>query len=181
MTDNELIQICLKGNDSVFKEIIHRYESKIASTVIGMLGDCPEAQDVGQETFIRFYKNLSSFRGDSSVGTYLTRIAMNLSLNELKRRKRGNRNVSIDEPEIMNQAVEYSNSSNQSEHQEIVWQAIQQLPLKYRSPLVLRMIDGYSTQETAQILNLAQGTVLSRLSRAKSKLFEILEPYKELL
>jgi len=60
----------------------------VAATVIGMLGHCPEAEDIGQETFIRFYKSLDKFRGDASVGTYLTRIAINLSLNEIKRRRR---------------------------------------------------------------------------------------------
>ena len=68
--------------------LVKRYESLVAGTVIGMLGHCPEAEDVGQNTFIRFYNALDSFKGESGVGTFLTRIAINLSLNEIKRRKR---------------------------------------------------------------------------------------------
>ena len=83
-----LVQQAQSGNQSAFASLIKLYEGQIAATVIGMLGNIPEADDIGQETFIRFYKSLGNFRGDSEVGTYLTRIAINLSLNELKRRKR---------------------------------------------------------------------------------------------
>lgn len=88
LSDEKLIEAILAGNDNAFKEIVRRYEARVAATVFGMLGKCAEAEDVGQETFIRFYNSLKNFRGDSAVGTYLTRIAINLSLNELKRRKR---------------------------------------------------------------------------------------------
>jgi RNA polymerase sigma-70 factor (ECF subfamily) len=78
LTDEQLIQASKQGDEQAFKELIRRHESRVASTVIGMLGNCPEAEDVGQETFIQFYKNLKHFRGDASIGTYLTRIAINL-------------------------------------------------------------------------------------------------------
>ena len=68
------------GDNNAFKEIVKKYENQVAATVIGMLGYCTEAEDIGQETFIRFYKALHKFRGESSIGTYLTRIAINLSL-----------------------------------------------------------------------------------------------------
>ena len=88
MTDDLLIKKTISGDEHAFKELVKKYEPLVAATVIGMLGNCPEADDVGQETFIRFYKSLQTFRGESSVGTFLTRIAINLSLNELKRRRR---------------------------------------------------------------------------------------------
>ena len=87
-SDEQLVDAARGGDKDAFKELVGRYERRIATTVIGMLGHCAEADDVGQETFIRFYRALHSFRGESSVGSYLTRIAINLSLNELKRRKR---------------------------------------------------------------------------------------------
>ncbi|MFH1214789.1 MAG: RNA polymerase sigma factor, partial [Candidatus Neomarinimicrobiota bacterium] len=83
LTDQEIIDASISGNENAFAEIVRRYESRVAATVIGMLGHCPEADDVGQETFIRFFKSMRKFRGESAVGTYLIRIAMNLSLNEL--------------------------------------------------------------------------------------------------
>lgn len=149
----------------------------MAATVIGMLGRCPEAEDVGQETFIRFYQSLEKFRGDSSVGTYLTRIAINLSLNELKRRRRKQMlfeaKSSVEEFDIPD--TETPNAYD--DEKEIVQRAIEKLEPKFRSVIVLRLMDGYSTKETAEILNLPTGTVLSRLTRAQKKLKHILSPY----
>ena len=88
LTDQEIITAVKSGNKEAFRQIIKIYESQVAATTITMLGKTVEAEDVGQEVFIQFYKNLDQFRGDSSIGTYLTKIAMNLSLNEIKRRKR---------------------------------------------------------------------------------------------
>jgi len=178
LTDEQLIQASKQGNEQAFKELIKRYESRVAASVIGMLGNCPAAaEDVGQETFIRFYKNLKNFRGDASVGTYLTRIAINLSLNELKRRKRKSiiffRKLSDDDFDIHDE-----NSETQfDDKKEVVQHAIQKLEPKFRSVVVLRLMDGYSTAETAEILKLPLGTVLSRLARAQKKLKEILSPY----
>lgn len=176
MTDEQLIQASKQGDEQAFKELIMRHESRVASTVIGMLGKCPEAEDVGQETFIRFYYNMRNFRGDASVGTYLTRIAINLSINELKRRQRKSkiffRNLSDDDFDVADENVQ----NPFDDQKEIVQRAIQKLEPKFRSVIVLRLIDGYSTSETSEILNLPIGTVLSRLARGQKKLKEILSP-----
>jgi RNA polymerase sigma-70 factor (ECF subfamily) len=151
----------------------------VAATVIGIIGPTPEAEDVGQETFIRFYQSLKKFRGDSSIGTYLTRIAINLSLNELKRRKRQRGFFS---PKVKDQIENVPDSRAEKEQREIkdiVQQGIQKLEPNFRVVIVLRLINGYSTQETADILNLPKGTVLSRLARAQMKLRKILTPLYE--
>ena len=140
-----------------------------------MLGACPEADDVGQETFIRFYKALDSFRGDSAVSTYLTRIAINLSLNELKRRKRRNMFFPKSSDDVKDSIAE-TDQVEQTETQEIVQKGLGKLEQKFKTVIVLRLIDGYSTKETADILKLPEGTVLSRLARAQKKLKEILGP-----
>lgn len=151
----------------------------MAATVIGMLGHCTEAEDIGQETFIRFYKSLDKFRGKSSIGTYLTRIAINLSLNEIKRRQRRRKHISDNLDEGLDNIPEKSISKHSSETKEIVNFAIQKLEPKFRSVLVLRLILGYSSQETAKLLKLPIGTVLSRLARAQMKLKDILTPSYE--
>ncbi|HQO74799.1 MAG TPA: sigma-70 family RNA polymerase sigma factor [Candidatus Marinimicrobia bacterium] len=181
LTDQEIIDACLSGNENAFAEIIRRYEPRVAATVIGMLGRCPEAEDVGQETFIRFYKSMSKFRGESSLSTYLTRIAMNLSINELNRRKRQSRFMPLDDPEISRKTSGDPGNQADSESGAIIRRAVAQLAPKFRSTIVLRLIEGYSTEETAQILQLPVGTVLSRLARAKVQLMNLLTPYKELL
>src|SRR5690242_12920636 len=103
-TDAELIDRARSGDDRAFGVLVDRYERAVAATVIGMLGPGDDAEDVGQETFIRFHRALGSFRGDSSLKTYLVHIAMNLSLNALQRRRRsvlrfGSRNERSDESE----------------------------------------------------------------------------------
>ena len=183
----ELLESARNGDQEAFKELIIRYEGQVARTVIGMLGYCPEAEDIGQEVFIRFYKALGQFKGESSVGTYLTRIAINLSLNELKRRKRkalffffkpGTKNDSRKEHHAFDQIPYHRNPGFENEINELVWSGIEKLEPKFRSVIVLRLIDGYSTAETAEILNLPMGTVLSRLARGQEKLKEILKPLR---
>ncbi|MGB0929810.1 MAG: RNA polymerase sigma factor [Chitinophagales bacterium] len=178
LTDNELIQQAKEGSERAFQGLVVRYQQKVAATVIGMLGKSTEAEDVGQEVFIRFYKSISKFRGDSSLGTYLTRIAINLSINELKRRKRKRMFsfFSTQDEEVRElQIPDTSISQEQRETQQMVHQAIQKLDPKFRSIILLRLIEGYSTKETAMILELPIGTVLSRLARAQKKLKNIVE------
>ncbi|MFQ6114041.1 MAG: RNA polymerase sigma factor [bacterium] len=179
MTENELIQQARDGDNKAFEELVKRYESQVAATVIGMLGKGQEADDVGQEVFIRFYKALHSFREESSLGTFLTRIAMNLSLNELKRRKRRQLFFKKTEDNMTNMTTNSDDTITKHERQQLVQRAIQKLEPKFRAVIVLRLIEGYSTEETARILKIPIGTVLSRLSRAQRKLREILTPVME--
>jgi RNA polymerase sigma-70 factor (ECF subfamily) len=177
LTDEKLIQAFHAGSENAFTELVRRYESRVAATVIGMLGKCPEAEDVGQETFIRFYNGLKRFRGDSSIGTYLTRIAINLSLNELKRRKR-KRILFMQNPRDNELNISNAETKNiYNGEKEIIHSALKKLDPKFRSVIVLRLLEDYSIKETAEILNIPTGTVLSRLSRAQMKLKNILSPY----
>jgi RNA polymerase sigma-70 factor (ECF subfamily) len=176
LTDFDLVEMARKGDQSAFNEIVKRHKSKIAATVYGMLGRCDEADDVGQEVFIRFFKSLNNFRGEAALSTYLTRIAMNLSLNEINRRKI-RRFLSFDTILESHSDIE-DKRSGFNENSEIINSALVKLDYKYRSVLVLRLIDGYSTEETSQILGIPVGTVLSRLARAQSKLKDYLNKQK---
>lgn len=181
LNDPELLDVVRNGNKDAFKEFIKRYEKMVSRTVIGMLGNCPESEDVGQEVFIRFYKSLDKFRGESSIGTYITRIAINLSLNEIKRRKRQEifsifKSDTQEYDDMLKNLPDHGVSRDEVEAKEIVQIGIQKLEPKFRAVIVLRLIDGYSTEETAKILGLPIGTVLSRLARAQMKLKEILNP-----
>jgi RNA polymerase sigma-70 factor (ECF subfamily) len=178
VTDWQLIREVLGGNRDAFRLIVERYQERIAATVYGMLGVCPEAEDVGQEVFVRFYKTMDKFRGDAELGTYLTRIAINLSLNELKRRKR--QNVFIENEDVYEQQIADEDApAGYDDLKEFVQQKIALLPPKYRSVLVLRLIDGYSIKETSTILHIPVGTVLSRLARAQKRMRSLLQPLLE--
>ena len=178
-TDTELVVQAQKGNQLAFRQIVHRHEQQVRSTVLGMLGDTQEAADVAQEVFIRFYQSIEKFRGDAKLGTYLSRIAINLSLNELKRRQRKGRWLTFFKKEDQFDQIEdaYADPKRQDTRQ-LVQKALQQLEPMYRSVVVLRMIDGYSVKETTEILQLPAGTVASRLSRGQKLLKEILEKWQ---
>ena len=180
--DARLVERARSGDEQAFRELVERYESRVAATVIGMLGPGDEAEDVGQETFIRLYRSLDRFRGDASLGTYLTRIAINLSLTALKRRKRLRaRYVSRDDERraVMEPASDPRPRIEREEIGRRVREAIEELSPDHRAVVVLRMIDGHSTQETAEILEVPVGTVLSRLARALGRLEDKMEAFRD--
>lgn len=175
VNDQELIQQAQAGDMRAFEELVKKYETQVAATVIGMLGNVAEAEDVGQEVFVRFYRALPQFRGEAALGTYLTRIAINLALNVLKRRRR--RRLFFmqpkEEPELV---VAPEDVAASQENCELIQRALEKLKPEFRSVVVLRLIEDYSVEETAGILQVPPGTVLSRLARAQKKLREILTP-----
>jgi RNA polymerase sigma-70 factor, ECF subfamily len=160
--------------------LVEQYEAQVITTVVGMLGRTDEVDDVEQETFVRFFESLDRFRGDSSVGTYLTRIAINLSINASRRRSRWtSRFLGLDAPESSDHEP-YVDERDRLEHREetrYILDAIQALEPRYRAVVVLRIIDGHSTRDTATMLGIPLGTVLSRLSRAQDRLRDLLKPY----
>jgi len=176
----ELVEQARAGDRQAFRTLVDRYEDSIAATVVGMLGPSAEVDDVVQEVFIQFYRSMDRFRGDSKVSTYLRRIAINRSLDVLRRRKRMlARFLSRDDEQhpIHEPSRDARHDADQDEQTALVRRAIGQLPPKHRAVVLLRMIEGYSTEETAQILDIAYGTVLSRLSRAQDKLKALLTPF----
>lgn len=172
---NELVSRARQGDEAAMRRIIEKYEHQVAATVTGILGDGPEVDDIGQETFVRFFRSLNRFRGDSQAGTYITRIAINLSLNELKRRKRYVRLAGDDLPESDGHPPGRRDGEAAADVKRIVRDGLGQLPPEFKSVIVLRLINGFSTKETAEMLDLPEGTVLSRLARGQAKLRVIVE------
>jgi RNA polymerase sigma-70 factor (ECF subfamily) len=171
----KLVEASLNGNKKAFGEIVTRYQKMVARTVKGMLGDSVFAEDIGQEVFIKLYYSLPEFRGDAKLSTYIQKIAVNLTLNEIKRRKRF---FSMFSQKANNEMYEFEVADHDNEERkeasETVNKALLALDPKFRVIVTMRMLQGYSTKETAEILNLPLGTVLSRLSRAQEQLRNIL-------
>ena len=177
VTDNILLSRAVNGDRSAFSALLERHEGAVAATVIGMLGNTEEAKDVGLEVFVRFYRSMSQFRGEANLRTYLTRIAINLSLNELKRRKRMTGRFEELEPETLHSSdPSPEEMAIGSERNAMVRSAIEQLDPGFREVVVLRLVQGLSVRETAEILEVPIGTVLSRLSRAQKKLRSMIKP-----
>jgi len=173
--ETELVKASLDGDKRAFGEIVNRYRKMVARTVKGMLGDSVFAEDIGQEVFIKLYRSLSEFRGEAKLSTYIQKIAVNLTLNEIKRRKRF---FSMFSQKGNNEMYEFEvadyDTEERREASEIVNKALSAMDPKFRIIVTMRMLQGYSTKETAEILDLPLGTVLSRLSRAQEQLRNIL-------
>ncbi len=170
--DVSLVKAAMSGDQNAFETIVNKYRIMVAKVIVGMLGNRADTDDIGQDTFLRFYRSMHQYKGDAALGTYLTRIAINLSLNELKRRT-SHRWLSLETKHESFHADE--RSYHDSDNAELVEKALAQLEIKYRTVIVLRIIQGFSTKETAELLNLPLGTVLSRLARAQEKLKPILQ------
>lgn len=169
--DFELIDKVIVGNDACYSELVKRHQSLVATTAVNMVGDIDDARDIGQMVFIRFYNSIASFKKEAKLSTYLTRITINLSLNHLKRRKKfSDRSNNLDVVKLK----PTQDFVSDIESKELVNLALQRLEDHHKSIIVLRMIQGYSTLETAEILDIPKGTVLSRLKRAMDKLKIIL-------
>lgn len=174
--ENELVRASVEGDRLAFEEIVNRYRKMVARTVKGMLGDSVFAEDIGQEVFIKLYYSLSGFRGEAKLSTYIQKIAVNLTLNEIKRRKRFfSMFAQKTNDEIYEFEIADSDHEEKKDAKEIVNKALMTLEPKFRIIVAMRMLQGYSTKETAEILGLPLGTVLSRLSRAQEQLKDILE------
>lgn len=175
--DAVLIDATLDGGEQAFRILVERYQSQIVRTVTGMLGQTDDVDDTVQEVFIRFHAALATFRGQSSVKTYLTRIAINRSLDVLRSRRRRffvpweaeqTEDVASELPKPDEVAM------RADEHRQLR-SAINTLSPRHKAVVVLRLIDGLSTKETADVLKVPYGTVLSRLKRALTNLKETLE------
>lgn len=179
--DVELLGRARNGDTQAFRALVVRYEGVVAGVVVGMLGPGDDADDVGQETFIRFHRALAQFRGEASLATYLRQIAMNLSLNALKsRRRRSLQFVSRDQQDApLDEPAELAYDTERTERILMVQDAVRQLGEKQRPVVVLRLLDGLSTKETAEVLRLPQGTVMSRLARGMAHLKRLLTPYAQ--
>ena len=170
-TDFELIDKAIAGDEQSFAELVRRNQHVVASAAMNMLGNMDEAQEIGQQVFIRFYKSMASFKKQAKLSTYLTRITINLCLNHLKRNKTfAARKQNLD----LTYQISTPDSSAVFESKDLINQALQKLEEHHRSVIIVRMIQGYDTLEAAEILNLPKGTVLSRLKRAMDKLRVIL-------
>ena len=178
LSDNELIQEFNNGTEQAFAELIERYQHRVYNTTFRMLGNREDALDIAQESFIRVYKNLKKFKGDSSFSTWLFRITTNACRDELRKRKRRpaiytgtssddenntiqNISSDIDEPE----KTTISRDINKT-----IQEKIKQLPAEQKLIFVLREFQDLSYQEIADILHISMGTVKSRLSRARRSL-----------
>ncbi|MEE2736172.1 MAG: RNA polymerase sigma factor RpoE [Pseudomonadota bacterium] len=173
--DKQLVERVRRGDKRAFDLLILKYQHKIISIVGRYLGDQNDVQDVSQETFIKAYRAIPNFRGESAFYTWLYRIAVNTAKNHLvsKSRRPPNIDIDIDDGEFQNNsAVLRDNESPQaslatSQMEQVIFRSIENLPSELRIAVTLREFDGLSYEEIAKIMNCPVGTVRSRIFRAR--------------
>ncbi|NJK92319.1 MAG: sigma-70 family RNA polymerase sigma factor [Blastochloris sp.] len=160
-------------------EVLHRhYYRTLWSAVNQMLQDEALTEDVVQEAFVKAYRSFERFKGESKVGTWLYRIAMNQAYDALRKRNRRQKWLGLfplqeDEESQPHEAVDEHTAVVEAEgrdRQELIREALEKLSPEHRAVVELRLVQGFSTEETARILKLQKGTVLSRLFYSCQKL-----------
>ena len=183
-TDAELVQRALKRDEIAVRAIIKANNRRLYRLARGILRNDGEAEDVVQETYVRAFTHLDEFRGDSSLSTWLSRIAMNESLGRLRRERprvefsslpQGTLEAQIIQFPLMSAADDPEKSMAQREIQHVVEAAIDELPEPFRIVFITRVVEGMNVEETADILDLKPETVKTRLHRARAMLRDNVE------
>lgn len=183
--DWALVQQCAAGDENACARLVTDHQRMVYQLALHLVGDHQEALDISQEVFLRVFRTLAQFRGQSTLRTWIYRIVVNQTSNRLRwwRRRHRAQQVALEQhteahgdlPEVRN----FAQPDRVLQQQEVagrVWGALEKLPFDQRAVIVLREIDGLSYEEIAVSLGLAVGTVKSRLARARETLRRLLRP-----
>ena len=174
-TDKELVKRVQKGDKGAFDLLVLKYEQKIVNLVMRYVRDPEQALDISQEAFIKAYRALPRFRGDSAFYTWLYRIAVNTAKNYLAAQRRRPMDIELDlqdqEQYGLHAKLKETDTpeavSMSDEMRETLERAIEALPDDLRTAIILRELDGMSYEEIAQTMDCPVGTVRSRIFRAR--------------
>ena len=182
--DQSLIERVQRGDKSAFDILVRKYQHKVIKLVSRFIKDPDEAQDVSQEAFLKAYRALPKFRGDSAFYTWMYRIAINTAKNYLVAQKRRLPNVDIEVQDAEqfegdSALKEYATPESVLQKDEIekaVFSTIEQLPGDLKTAITLREIEGLSYEEIAEAMECPVGTVRSRIFRAREAIDKTLKP-----
>jgi RNA polymerase sigma-70 factor (ECF subfamily) len=182
--DEALVARCKRDDRAAFDELMIRYQEEIFRLAVRMINDRERARDIAQECFLRAFRAIKNFRGQSSFSTWIYRITLNLCYNERHSRRRAmaaatfSLNVGSDEDEssidLPDGSQEPGATASTSELQDKILRAIESLDEAHRTVVILRDINDQSYQEIAKVLGCPVGTVRSRLHRARMELRDLL-------
>lgn len=192
MSDSEklLLERSKSGDIEAFERLIENYQKKVFNIALRMVGNYDDASDLAQEVFIRVYRSIKNFKEQSSFSTWIYRITTNVCLDELRKRKNKNvvsldEDIKFDDSGIKRQVEDDKPIPEaiveRDEVRKVVSDAINSLSDEHRTAIILRDIQGFSYDEISKITNCPEGTVKSRINRARQALKEILKTKRELL
>lgn len=166
MADHWLARRAAKGDTRAFEELVRRYQQAVADLAWRFLGDASEARDIAQETFIRFYQAAERYRPERPLKAYLLRIAKNLCLDRLRKKKP----TLADDLDVETRDVGPLDALINAERSRQVLGAVQSLPTSQRMAILLQHFEGLSYKETAEVMETTVSAVESLLVRAKKNL-----------
>jgi RNA polymerase sigma factor (sigma-70 family) len=169
----ELIDECKKGNQKAQFELYKLYYKSMYSVSFRIVNDEGEAEDIMQESFLKAFRKIDTYKGEVSFGAWLKKIVVNRSLDHLKKKRVKFEEVTSRTLQLMDDADDYGEVDVES-----IKKAIQSLPDGYRTVLSLYLIEGYDHDEISQILGISNAASRTQYSRAKSKLRELLKGRK---
>jgi RNA polymerase sigma-70 factor (ECF subfamily) len=181
-SDESLVEVAKKGNVDAFAELARRYQEKVYYTIFGFTRNHTDADDLAQETFMYAYKSLKGFKQKSSFYTWIYRIAVNLTLNHLKKMKKEKGRENLREnlsPLEDSSASSFSPERHSIKHelQDQLEKAIDSLPLPYKSAFSLVVLEGMSHGQAAQVLGCSENTISWRMHKARKMLQAQLKSY----
>jgi RNA polymerase sigma-70 factor (ECF subfamily) len=182
--DQQLVQRVQRGDKSAFDLLVRKYQHRVLKLVGRFVNDAAEAEDVAQEAFLKAYRALPAFRGDSAFYTWLYRIAINTAKNTLvsNRRRPVEFDLDLQDPEQHDRQAMLKDADTPEgvllteEIRGVVERALEQLPEDLRTAIVLRELDGLSYEEIAEAMDCPVGTVRSRIFRAREAIDKKLKP-----
>jgi RNA polymerase sigma-70 factor (ECF subfamily) len=185
--DQQLVERVQKGDKRAFDLLVIKYQHKVMAVIGRLIRDHSEAQDVAQEAFIKAYRALPNFRGDSAFYTWIYRIAINTAKNHIVARNRRppSSDVDVEDAEFYpgNDAIHEMNTPERNllrdELHMTIEQAFQDLPTDLRTAVTLREIEGLSYEEIAEVMECPVGTVRSRIFRAREAIDRKIKPLVE--
>lgn len=185
MDERLLVEQLKQGDESAFRTIVDTWQDMVYNTVLGIVQNAEDAEDLTQDVFVQVYQSVSSFKGDSKFSTWLYRIAVTKSLDHERKKKRKKRfafvrsifgeesEVVINPPDFHHPGVVF----DKKEDAAALFRAIGQLPDNQRSAFVLNKVEGLSYQEVSDIMNMSVSSIESLLHRAKNNLRKNLEDH----
>ncbi|MCL4511622.1 MAG: sigma-70 family RNA polymerase sigma factor [Bacteroidetes bacterium] len=176
LSDSELVEQVKNGNDRAFGELVSRYEKKVFFVVKRMINDDDEAADATQEVFIKLHASLKKFRGDSNLYTYVYRIATNVAISYLRKRK-VRAVVRLDElvSNMLTGGNEPQREADRAELKKLVSEAVAALPVQQRQVFILRFYEELSYEEIAQMMHRSLGAMKANYFHAMKKIGEYLK------
>jgi RNA polymerase sigma-70 factor (ECF subfamily) len=179
-SDDKLVSRAQARDGAAFEELVRRHADRLFAVVRRLCASPQEAEEVTQESFLRAWRSIASFRGDASFSTWLYRIGVN----EAKRRRKREPPMAVvgrlDEsraPDLPDVREAPQERAAQTELRGALERAVRALPLKHRAPLILRDIEGLSTAEAASVLDLSESAFKSRLHRGRLAVRETIEDH----